>query len=366
MAQFNSKVAQPHYNVWCYDDGYGDNKCVTGEKHFIIPSNYTDWRHLQRDELNNKERNALDYVSVEFNGGKFLVGESAMRQDSKNSWFGGENKHEDRGFPILLNACLGLMADLPSEKVDCLVMGLPVQSDENGSRHSLLTSRVVGQHQMRVTLGDGSEFVREVVVENLIVKKQPFGSLCDIMLDDEGNIIEKDVAKGFNVVVDIGSRTLNVYTLDNLEPISDLCFQTNDGMYTSYMGVGNFVKNKIGYEIPTGKLPLYINNKFVKGIDLTPVIQKSFEILSYEIKKVIETRFINSWAFVDRIIFTGGGSELLKHWLSSMFIKKSVIFMDRFANARGLRKYGVRHIAKMKPKGQEISIKVGSSHVKQY
>lgn len=359
MTQYNG-------NVWCYDDGYGDNKCVTGEKQFIIPSNYSEWRPLQRDELDKKDRSALDYISVEFNGGKFIVGKSAMKQDSSNSWFGGENKHEDRGFPIMLNACLGLMANAPSEKVDCLVMGLPVESDENDSRHALLASRVVRPHNMRITLGDGSEFVREVSIENLIVKKQPFGSLCDIMLDDEGNIIEKDVAKGFNVVVDIGSRTLNVYTLDNLEPIKDLCFHTNNGMYTSYMNVGSFVKQKIGYEIPTGKLPLYVNSKAVKGIDLTPVINKSFEINAYEIKKVIETRFINSWAFVDRIIFTGGGSELLKPWLSNMFQSKEVIFMDRFSNARGLRKYGVRHIVKQKPKSQGVSIKVGDGHVKQY
>jgi plasmid segregation protein ParM len=351
-------------NIWCLDDGYGDNKLVTGEKQLIIPSNYADWRPLQREEFNNKERNLLDYISVEFNGSKHLVGESAMKQDSKNSWFGGENKHEDRGFPILLNACLGLMANQPVESVDCLVMGLPVQSDEKGSRHALLESRVVRLHRMNLTLGDGSESVREVHVKNLIVKKQPFGSLCDIMLDNEGNIIEKDVAKGFNVVVDIGSRTLNVYTLDNLEPISDLCFHTTDGMYNAYMGVGNFVKYKIGYEIPSGKLPLYVKNKSVKGIDLTPMIDKSFEILAYDIKKVIETRFINSWAFVDRIIFTGGGSELLKPWLSKMFISKSVVFMDRFANARGLRKYGIRHMSRTQ--SQNVSIKVGSNYVSQH
>jgi plasmid segregation protein ParM len=352
-------------NVWCLDDGYGDNKCITGEKQFIVPSNYSEWKPRQRDELESKDRSLLDYISVEFNGEKYLVGDSAMKQDSKNSWFGGENKHEDRGFPILLNACLGLMANSPVEKVECLVMGLPVQSDENDHRHDSLASRVLGHHQMRLSLGDGSESVREVHIENLIVKKQPFGSLCDIMLDNEGNVVEKDIARGFNVVVDIGSRTLNVYTLDNLEPISDLCFHTNDGMYNAYMGVGNFIKHKIGYEIPTGKLPLYINSGHVKDINLVPMIDKSFEILSYDIKKIIETKFINSWAFVDRIIFTGGGSELLKKWLSNLFIDKNVIFMDRFANARGLRKYGIRHVSKLKPNSNDISVKVGS-YEKQY
>jgi len=353
-----------NFNVWCLDDGYGDNKCVTGDKQLIIPSSYADWRPLQLEDFGDSNGKLLDYISVELDGEKFIVGDSAMKQDAKNSWFGGENKHLDRGFPIILNACLGLMANSTSEVVDCLVMGLPVQSDEDGTRRKLLESHILKDHHMKITLRDGSIISRDVHIKNLIVKKQPFGSLCDLMLDDNGEMADKEIATGFNVVVDIGSRTLNVYTLDNLEPISDLCFHTNDGMYNSYMAVGNYVKNRTGYEISTGRLPLYIKSKTVRGIDLSEVIEKSFEISAYEIKKVIETKFINSFAYVDRIIFTGGGAELLKPYLSNMFEDKSTVFMDRFANARGLRKYGIRQTSKTK-QDEGISIKVGSNYVKE-
>lgn len=351
-------------NVWVLDDGYGDNKCSTGDKNIILPSNYTNWKPMNKGDFGNKYENTLDYVAVEFNGGKYLVGKSAMKQGDSH-WYGGANKHEDPSFKIFLNACLGLMANSPREEVDLLVMGLPVESEQEGRRHALLESMVVRDHQMKLTLGDGSEFTREVGVKNLIVKKQPFGSLCDVMLDDEGNIIEKDIAKGFNVVVDIGSRTLNVYTLDNLEPISSLCFHTNDGMYTSYMAVNEYIQHKLKHSVPTGKLPLIMQEKSIRDIDLSPVIDKSYEMLAYEIKKVLETKFINSWAMVNRLLITGGGSELLKPYLCKMMMDKEVIFLDRFANARGLRKYGMRQIGKMEVKQKQqnegITVRVGSN-----
>lgn len=349
------------YNVWCWDDGYGDNKCATENKLFMIPTNYTNWKPRHKDDFADKRDGLLDYLGVEFNGSKHLVGQGAMKQSS-SSWFGGENKHEDPSFKILMNACLGLMANNPHEEVDVLVMGLPVDSDSDDARHKLLEGLVVGNHQMRITLGDGSEFSREVNIKNLIVKKQPFGSLCDVMLDDQGEIVEKDIAKGFNIVIDIGSRTLNVYTLDHLEPISDLCFHTNDGMYTSYLMVNDYIQQKLKYSVPTGKLPLIVKDKAVKDIDLTPVINKSYEILSYEIKKVIDTKFINHWALANRILITGGGSEVLKPYLCQLFKSKEVIFLDRYANVRGLRKYGIRQASKIMPKKTQetVSARIGS------
>lgn len=349
------------FNVWCLDDGYGDNKCVTANKSILVPSSYSEFKNMTKNDFEQKTINQLDYISVQYDNEKYVVGKFAMKKDVNNQWFGGENKHLDNSFPVFTNTCFGLMADKPFEVVDCLVMGLPVESELNNSRHEYLKNNIVKQHSMSIGLADGTKFSRDVLIKNLIVKKQPFGSVCDLMLNENGDIENEEIARGFNVVVDIGSRTLNVYTLDTLEPIDDLCFHTNNGMYTAYMMVGEYIKKEIGYSIPSGKLPLYIHSNTFRDLDISPIVNRSYEILAYEIYKIIETKFVNSWVFIDRIIFTGGGSELLKGWLSYLFKNKEIVFMDRFSNARGLRKYGVRYMKKQMENKSSVEVKVGNN-----
>jgi plasmid segregation protein ParM len=146
------------------------------------------------------------------------------------------------------------------------------------------------------------------------------------------------------------------------------------------MRVGRYIKNNAGFNVPTGKLPLIVREGEFEKYDLTPIIEKSHERLAYEIKTVLDTMFVNSYGYVSHIIFTGGGSEVLKQYLKSLFHKHQLIFLDRYATARGLRKYGlfkakkmfpeyksipVRHTFPSKPVNlnQGISIKVGGNSV---
>lgn len=335
--------------VWALDDGYGDNKGYTGNSlrsPLLLPSFCTNWRPVQQSELNESTIDLESHIGCEVDGRKYLVGKGALEQDTRLSWMGGENKHQDKNFPILLKACLGLMAeDQNGIIVDPLMMGLPVKAEENEDRHELLRKLVEGEHNVRITLADGTTFEKNIFINNVIAKKQPFGTFCDIILDKHGEIIRKDIAKGFNVIVDIGSRTLNIYTLDALDPVYDLCDTTNDGIYTAYDQVGNFIKERLGVSVPQGKLPDIIRRKEIRGIDLSLAIQKSYEILANNITNIIKTKFIDSWAFVSRLIFTGGGATLLKPYLSQSF-GKEVHFMDRFSNVKGLFKYGIRTVKK--------------------
>lgn len=350
--------------IWAVDDGYGDNKLYAGKELMLLPSFYTYWRKPLRSDFDTERQDWLDYLAVEIDGYKYLVGKAAMENDSGIMWVGGNNKHEDKGFPILLKTCLALLAEDDVETVDLLVMGLPVRADEDEARHKLLESLVVGTHNVKLILADGTELDREIRVKKLIVKKQPFGSFCDVILDDSGEIQDRAVAKGFNVVVDIGARTLNVYTLNALRPVTDLSLTTNHGMYTAYNWVGEHITSMFGEVVPTGKLPYIIARKEIRGYDLRPIIENAYEMLANEIKKILESLLINSWVFVDRLIFTGGGAELLRPWLEESFANKPTVFLGRFSTVRGLWKYGVRQAMKEAGETAEIRIKAPKVKVK--
>lgn len=333
--------------IWCLDDGYGDNKLYNGKQEFLIPSHATSWRQKMKSEIkDNDSTDILAYIGVEVEGVRYLVGKGALEQDASVHWAGGENKHVDQIFPVLLKTCLAVLADgINNPVVEPLVMGLPVKADEKEDRHELLQKLVVGTHEVSVNLTGKWSPTRRIYVKELVTKKQPFLSFCDVILDKRGQIKEETVAGQFNVIIDIGSRTLNIYTVDALDPITDLSDTTTQGIYTAYEMVADFIEEEFKFRIPTGKMPNFIRKKTIKGMDLTPVIDRAYSTLANEIVRVIHTMFVDSWAYVDRIIITGGGSELLRPYLENSF-PVTPKFLNRYATARGGWKYGVRHALK--------------------
>lgn len=337
-----------NFNIQAIDDGYGDWKGVSSTKIIRIPNAYTDFRPLIVNDFKNQQvidgdifsNHLYNYISYHGKEGDFIIGEIALKQSMDMNWYGGEEKHNDIGFPIILKTFLGLLSEQESSVLDLLVMGLPCDRD-TPERKELLENIVLNHHKMNIQLADGSILKKDIHVKNLIIKKQPFGSFCDLLLDDNGNICNSEIANGFVVVVDIGSRTLNIYTLNRMEEINDLITTTNNGMYTSYMRVGKFIKDKIGFNIPTGKLPLIVKEARIQEYNLKEVVDKSHRLLANEIKTVLDTMLVNSYGYISHIVFTGGGSEVLKEYLSELFFKYNVIFLDRYATARGLRKYGL-------------------------
>ncbi|MGG1263820.1 hypothetical protein [Brevibacillus laterosporus] len=345
--------------IWSYDDGYGDNKLTDGVTELLIPSYISTFRARMKQEIDPKNPpHPHDYIVIENEDGKkYLVGRGAVNQDSKASAILGDNKHMDKRFPCMLKACLGLLATTEDTFVDVLVMGLPVNAEEDPERHELLQNMVVGTHSFKLTLADGTELKRNIQIKELLIKKQPFGSQCDIMLDNEGELSNEDIAGGFNVIADIGAGTFNVYTLNALEPVRDLSFNTNDGMFTAYDEVNETILELTGSKVPDAKLPSICNPQDSDGKRLTPKIQgvsiedaveEAYDNLANTCVGIIEKSCKNSWSLIKRIIWTGGGSQLLEEYIENYMPKRNKIFLDRFSTARGLRKVGVLHYKRSK------------------
>lgn len=343
-------------NVVGADDGYGDFKYANGLIGHI-PSFVIPFVPKPKEDFTEGGKSKLQYIASEIDNQKYVVGDYAVKLSPNISWSGGERKHEDKRFPILFKTALGFMTKGNREVIDLLMMNLPIRYDTPDRRFTL-ESIAKGKHEVNISL-DGVSFVRKsIIVEAVDIKKQPFGSLCDVILNNDGDMMEPDIAKGFNVVVDIGARTLNILTLEALEEQPELTIQTNDGMYAAYTQIGKYLENELGVIIPDGKLPQIILDKEIKGRDIEPLIKAAYENHANAILSVLDKLLINSFGFVTSIIFTGGGSEILRPYLERAFKNVNTIFLHRYANVKGLRKYGIRQAKK---NSNRISVRVGSS-----
>ncbi|WP_226035631.1 ParM/StbA family protein [Aquibacillus saliphilus] len=348
-------------NVKVMDDGYGDTKYVgNDDAPHHISSHVTSFKPNPSNEFSlNNNKDKTIYIASEVNGEKYTIGDYAAKLDPQIKWIGGENKHADDRFPILAKTILGMMNTESFEVIDMLAMNLPIRYDTQ-ERRELLTNIIKGDHDLRISY-DGINFHnRSIHVKDVLIKKQSFGSFCYKILNEQGGIKDEKLAAGFNVVVDIGARTLNILTIDAMKEQPALTDHTNDGMFEAYFKIAEVLHDKYGIIIPDGKLPQVIEKGEIKGIDIKPLIDMAFKDHANNIISLLDKTFIHSWSFITSLIITGGGAEILKPYLLQAFEQRNVqkIFLNRYANAQGLRWFALRQVMKNE-KSKRVSVKIG-------
>lgn len=331
------------FEIGAYDDGYGDNKskCQTGEV-FITPSFVTTWRPQYDTELDTTNKSPLDRIELYVGDNKYLVGKAALQQDKRIQWNGADNKHLDTNFDVLLKTHLGLMSQSFKSDIVRLVMGLPVKSSLDLKRIEVLKDKARGQHKFSIKLlGDTSPRDKTLYVEDVVVKAQPHGTLADMVLDDMGRLSDKDLAKKTIAISDIGGKTHNMYVVEQLDPLADYCDTTNNGMYTAYTWIKDWINEKWpDIRLSDGQMSSVITRKEVRGYDISPLITKSYEQLARNIILELKTRWDGAFSYIDEVVFTGGGAEVLKPYLMREFMRAK--YYDQSKNVNGMLKQGIR------------------------
>lgn len=155
--------------------------------------------------------------------GTWLVGEEAIAQ----SRF--VDRHEDRGW-IASDAyrrliLAGFTELTTATSCDLLVVtGLPVAFYAD---RDALRGRFLGQH--RVTR-EGRRTQQFRVVECRVIP-QPFGALLAEALNNQGKIVNQDLATGAVGVIDIGGKTTNLLSVNRLAEIGRETASVNVGAW---------------------------------------------------------------------------------------------------------------------------------------
>ena len=341
------------YNVMAFDDGFGDNKGYAGkEPALIIPSFVTRWQPQPEGELVKGELvDPYSHITVEYDGYKYLVGEAAQKLDKKGNWVAEENKHNSEKFIPMMKAQLALLCQHEMEKevtINPLAMGLPVDQD-TPARRELLAQLVKGTHEVKVTLADGKVIDKVITVENLMIVKQPFGSFAYVALDESGNIKDELISQQMTIVFDLGARTLNVITLKGFNIISGLSFTEQSGVVEAWEAVQADIKQEFDKKIPLSRIPDYCEKGFISsGDDISKITEQNYKLHTDDLLSTMGGRFIHNKDEVDRIVLTGGGSEVLLTWLKKgmqqRFPKAKIETVGRTATVKGYYNFAKRFV----------------------
>lgn len=297
----------------------------------------------QRKTFSIEEAKSSGLVITMEDGETWYVGETALKQSGYKSG-GGRRADwlESRQYRVLL--CAALSELHKATTTTSVVTGLPLEHYDRWTDKA--RSVFVGQHRFKRNGGNW----QTVMVEDCLVVTQPYGSLLDLALADNGKILDNVFATGVVAIADIGGVTLNLLVADNLEEVGQWTHGDGLGLLKALENIADDIKTDHGDFSPkahevAGWLAL---GKFPYK-DGTVVIEPYAKSHLDPLVDIILGRMADVWSEPGRynaVLLTGGGAvalgKMLKERMNGVYANVTITQDPLFANCRGYLKLARR------------------------
>lgn len=207
-----------------------------------------------------------------------------------------------------------------------------------------------GRERLKEMLQKTHTFHREgrepqtVTVTRCYVAPEAYAAVCDEIMDDSGNIIRSDVAKGDVACIDIGGKTSHFVILRGLKEREHLTTTEEFGCWDVVMALKKILKAKYGRDLSDFQADTALKEGQFWH-------EKAMISLASEIADAKQTILPKAVATIRRLwdqntisglraayIF-GGGAQYIGRDLLSLFPNAEISRRPVMANAYGLKKY---------------------------
>lgn len=261
------------------------------------------------------------------------------------------NRYEQNEFKLLATFALGELArDFEAAEkgiLECnVVTGVP-SNDFNEQTIKTLIKVLQGDHQISI-----KEVSYNVRVKEVYVMNQPIGTIYNEMLDDEGYVQDESYLEDTVTVVDLGGGTFLVDTLKELQLDDKKRLQQDTGAYDLYnqiitscveAGIKGLKQNVLEKILRTSKPEdgYYFKPNKNEAINITDHVRRSVKKYTIERNNAIHAA-VKDTSSIDKILFTGGGSNLIDKENPQKAFKYIQFVEDpETANVKGYYKYGL-------------------------
>ncbi len=315
------------------DLGYGFLKATNGSRDVVLPSVVglgADLAYRSELSLYTQEE---DNLVVEIDGDRYFVGTLAARQSEIAARSLAENRPGDWSARVLFLTALGLVIDGPTGHAN-IVTGLPPAHYR--LYRDALVDIMLGEHRV-VLHGGPRPLEKSIVVENVRVVPQPFGTVFDLFLDRSGTVQQPDLAASRVGVIDIGFRTTDLVVADHLDYVERLSVTTTTGLGTAYALIADALQRDFGLTRETYELDaIVLSGRLRSGgkvQDITPLRNDAFR----EVARKIITEVESVWQKddLDVVYVTGGGGQALAGFLLDAVPNAALAPAAQAANVHG-------------------------------
>ncbi len=343
------------------DLGYGFVKISDGKKDKLFPSVVGQARNLRYVTDESPEQNMINNLHVAVDGREYFVGDLANRQSDVVLFSLNESRMDESISKVLLTTALALLAEGHNTNFN-IVTGLPVGFFTETKQ--TVTQLFKGRHKISLKRNQTSDQDYTVMVNEVKVLPEPFGSLFDLILDYTGNIVDENLAASKVGIIDIGFRTTDYIVVDNLENIDRLSGSSNTALSTAYVLISELLKEEFKISKPIYQLDQIVRSGEIrisgKTYNLEEIIKHAFSVVAEKLITEINSLWINKWE-LDMVFITGGGGVALAQYLMPHFDNSLLAKEAQFANVYGFRKMSQRLFGSRTRTSSSLDVAVGSN-----
>lgn len=328
------------------DIGFGFTKATDGKETFIFKSIYGDANEIQfwSDFGDNS---ALDHIHVTIDGKSYFVGDLAEQQSSVLNFTLDQERLITDFVKTLAVTVAGLFLQNGSNinRPINVVSGLPIgYFKQNFERFN---ETLTGHHSITYHTHNGHAKTKEIYINKVRMVPQPLGTVLNLLMNENGQIANEELANQKIGVVDIGFRTTDFTILDHLRYIDRGSSTLDTGISKGFSVISNKLREKCGVSVELYRLYKAAEMGSIKmrgqGITIAKIRDQVFSQLAGTIAGDIDRLWADDWD-IDTIVLTGGGCRELASYLQPL-IHGNVLPLDpavdpRLNNVMGYIKYG--------------------------
>lgn len=340
----NPRTGEDRVDVIGIDIGFGFTKAVKEHNTIIFKSILGEAAEIQYTEALLDEAEKDEFLHLEIDGASHFVGELAERQSNVRFFTLDQGQFVSRFAQPLALTAIGRLATahVPVNLVTGLPIGHYRQHKEDFAK--MLT----GKHAVTMISRDGSREEKSLNINKVLVVPQPFGSLFDTMLTDEGKLKDKRFLQEKIGVIDVGFRTCDYTVSDKMRYSERGSRTTESGIARGFNIIASKLREKSGVNVELYRLYEAVDKGSIKirgqEFDLKSLTEQVFKQLATTIANEVDRLWADDWD-MDAMIITGGGGKVLEPFLKSQLTGEILVAPDqnedqRFRNVRGYGKYG--------------------------
>jgi plasmid segregation protein ParM len=325
------------------DIGFGFTKATSGKQSLVFKSVLGEATEIQFQEPILSEAAADEHLQVEVDGKPYFVGELAERQSNVRFFTLDQTQFIGQfAKSLALTAAARLVGGyIPVN----LVTGLPIgyyrqHKDE-------ITRLLQGEHKVTLTDGAGRRQEKVISINKIRVVPQPFGSMFNLMLNEQGDLGDKRLVREKIGIIDVGFRTAD-YTISDKMRYSERGSRTTEsGIARAFNVIAAKLREKSGVGIELYRLYESVDRGSIKirgkEYDLKGLTEQVFGQLAASVANEVDRLWADDWD-MDAILITGGGGAVLARHLQPL-LNGQILPVDpsrdaRLCNVQGYWKFG--------------------------
>jgi plasmid segregation protein ParM len=322
------------------DLGYGFVKMQDGPGELVFPSVVGIGKEIKFFSGMIKKDVKTDNISIVYDGQRYFVGDLAMRQSDIASRGLSQDRVNDSNYKIIMLAALGLMAKAEEETFS-IVTGLP--TNYFGAYRDELRKSIVGEYEFLYGQKD-QEKKRKIKIQDAYIVPQPFGTLYNEILGDNGETVNKDFNSENIGIVDIGFKTSDFAVSNQMEYIDHMSFSTMRAMSDVYSIISDNLLNEHKIEKENFELDRIVSEGVVRiagqKIDISELKKRTFGFVASKIVTELQSQW--NYRDFDAILLTGGGGKALSEYILPHFSNMRLVEQPQHSNVRGFQKIANR------------------------